>query len=159
MKIDLDAIESMVSAGATGAVILAYLRCQEAKQRPKLEADRKRKSGGKKRKPAETDGKELDAKGILYRRAEEVCGARIGGVVTKLLEMHAGDVPTVAAIIEQAAKTHRPRDYVNGAMKGTANGTIKGAFAELRLELGGEVDGSGGSPPMRDVTPGSFGTG
>lgn len=158
MKIDLDAIELMVAAGASGAVVLAYLRILDAKQAPKREVDRKRK----KRKPTETvrpEANDLDAKGKLYRRAEEVCGQKSGGIVTNLLVANGGDVPTVSHLIETAAGKSNPRDYLTGTMKGSANGTIKGAFAELRLELGGEGDGGQGDRPMRDVTPKRAGAG
>lgn len=55
MKIDLRLIEEMVNAGASGAVILAYLRAHDAKSQPRKAADRVRKGAEKKRKPADTE--------------------------------------------------------------------------------------------------------
>ena len=158
MKIDLDAIETMVAAGASGAVILAYLRSLDAKQAPKRKVDRERKPR-KKTETARPDAIELDSKGKLYRRAEEVCGSKAGGIVTRLLVANAGDIDTVRYLVEAAAGKSNPRDYLTGTMKGSANGTIKGAFAELRLELGSEGGSESDGPVMRDITPGRAGTG
>lgn len=46
----------------------------------------------------------------------------------------------------------------NGQRNGKPN-EIAGAVAELRLELGGSIDGGQGDRPMRDITPGRAGTG
>jgi hypothetical protein len=162
MKIDFALIDQMVAAGTSAEAVVLMWKAHEAKRDERRTADRARKPSGKKWKSAEIDGndrKVLDLKGQLYARAEQVCGAKVGGIVTRLLEANGGDVATVVAIVEQAAKAHRPRDYLTGTMKGSANGTIKGAFAELRFELGGEGDGGAGGAPMRDITPGRAGAG
>ena len=163
MKIDFDALDLMVQAGATGPVILAYLRALDAKQAPKRAKDRRRKTpktvegSGNKRNGVENGGQIDDQKKQVYARAEQVCGAKSGGLVTSLIKSHAGDVAYVGRLIETASTTHSPRDYLNGMVKGAANGTIKGAFAELRLDLDGSGGAEPGDAPMRDITPTSAG--
>lgn len=65
MKIDFDMLEKMVAAGATGGVIVAYLREQNARLEPRRAADRKRKASETKpngvetvRKPPESERNE-----------------------------------------------------------------------------------------------------
>jgi hypothetical protein len=54
----------------------------------------------------------------LYARAKDVLGAKSGGLITKLLQKNNKDVLKVMGILEDAADTHDPREYVNGVLKG-----------------------------------------
>src|SRR5581483_1496604 len=53
MKVDMDLLEKMVAAGASGAVVLAYLREQETKSVARRTADKERKREDRRRKAAD----------------------------------------------------------------------------------------------------------
>jgi hypothetical protein len=73
MKIDFELLEKMVEAGASGSVLLAYLKEQHAKGEKQRESDRTRKSKenlGKPRKSSENSGNgrnstEIDWDGVV----------------------------------------------------------------------------------------------
>jgi len=56
MKIDFELLEKMVDAGASGAVVLAYLKDQHGRNEKRREADRMRKTTENKRNPSENLG-------------------------------------------------------------------------------------------------------
>jgi hypothetical protein len=58
-----------------------------------------------------------DAKKELYRRGEEVLGKNQGGLVTKLLKAKGDKIPIARAALEQAAETHKPRDYIGAIVR------------------------------------------
>ena len=60
MKINLNIIAKMVEAGASGGVILAYLREQDALYAPRRAKDKQRKSAEYVRKRAEKVRKSAD---------------------------------------------------------------------------------------------------
>jgi len=56
MKIDFELLEKMVDAGASGAVVLAYLKDQYGRDEKRRAADRMRKTLENNRKPSENLG-------------------------------------------------------------------------------------------------------
>jgi hypothetical protein len=73
------------------------------------------------RKP-ELNG-EAKEKRDLYRRGEEILGARSGPLVTKLLQSQDGNVALARAVLERASTAHDPGSYIGKTLKGDGNAT------------------------------------
>ncbi len=65
------------------------------------------------------------AEADLFARAKKVLGNKCGGLVTQLLKKNKKDVLTVMGIIENAADTNDPREYVNRIIKGQRTEDLK----------------------------------
>ena len=59
----------------------------------------------------------IDPKSDLYRRGEEVLGAKSGGLINKLLKAKQ-TVPAARAALELASMTHDAREYIGACVQG-----------------------------------------
>lgn len=146
MKIDLDLIEKMVTAGASGAVILAYLRDVDSKQAPRRAADRKRKGAENERKPAEKQRNDATIddtpRARLFREGSEIL-ASLGrtdrgsrALLSQWLKLTHDDCQLVMASLNRA------RDLgvadVAGWMLSTLNGKVKNGAKPRTLATAGD---------------------
>jgi hypothetical protein len=112
MKINMPLIEKMVEAGASGAVVLAYLQMLHVKHEPRKAADRVRKRAEKVRKPTERDRQEAtlidtprarmfrEAKGALLTM--NISATRAGALIVEWLKLTHDDEQLVLASILKA---------------------------------------------------------
>lgn len=57
-----------------------------------------------------------------FRRGREVLGEKSGGLISKLLRHHNGNIEAAWGVIENAADCDQPREYVGAALRKTSNG-------------------------------------
>jgi hypothetical protein len=125
MKIDLELCRTMVAAGATGEVLLAYLEQQHGKGEKKRVRDRKWRREHK-TKPDDQETKRDDStpthielERSYFKRVNDVCGGRAGALAASLLKAKQQDVGAASAVLDAAMKTHDPRGYVAAACRET----------------------------------------
>lgn len=148
MKIDLDLIEKMVAAGASGSVVLAYLRDLDQKQAPKRAKERTRKNAENARKrpgkEAEKQRQTVDdsprarlfreGSGILAALGRTDRGSR--GLLSQWLKLTNDDAQLVMATLQRA------RDLgvadVAGWVLTTLNGKVKNGAGHRSLAAAGD---------------------
>lgn len=159
MKINLDLIAKMVEAGASGGVILAYLREQEAAQAPRRAKENERKraeyvrrNAEKVRRPAENVRQiatvEDTPRARLFRegtaallsmgRTERAARQLIAG----WLKLTHDDAQLVIATILKAQElaVADAAGWILATLRGKANGTAKRqSLSELAFDLGDQA--------------------
>lgn len=143
MKINLDMIAKMVEAGATGSVILAFLREHEALYAPRKAKDRQRKSAEYARRSAEKVRKSADVaratseatvtdtpRARLFREGKPalltlgISNSRAGALITEWLKLsHDDDQLVIATILkaQELAVADAP-GWILATLRGKTNG-------------------------------------
>src|SRR6266550_5154401 len=155
MKIDLEMLEAMVTAGATGSMILAMVRmhCEREEtrlkaKRPKETARKQRTRAGQKRTQAdnhgtatETDRQEQTVtdtpRARLFREAKpalltmKIADSRAGALIVGWLKMtHDDDQLVLATILRaQSLAVADAPGWILASLKGKTNGNGTGAGA------------------------------
>lgn len=133
MKIDFDQLDQLVAAGASGAVIVQFLRMMDQKREPKRQKEKARlqaKRSNKQQQQATSSNNEQQtptpsqiAEKELFRRGKEVLGKTCGGMVTNLVKSCRFDLAEARRLVELAATKGDPRQFIVGCMKEKGNGT------------------------------------
>jgi hypothetical protein len=153
MKIDLELLEAMVAAGATGAMVLAMVRIEceryeakRAKRRPIEKSSKRRTRGGLKvdrgghvvdagRKAAESDATVTDTpRARLFREAKpalltmNIAPSRAGALIVEWLKLTNDDDQLVLATIlkAQSLNVAEAPSYILATLKGRTNGNGTG---------------------------------
>ena len=184
MKIDFEMLDGMVAAGASGAVIVDYLRRIDGRREKRRAADRVRKHGGKKRKAsgngAETvrnpqvdasrrDVDETDQRGRLFGLAPRLVTLgllpdKARTMLGQWAKITRDNVDAIAKAIDQA-ELKKPADaigYIRACLqeRNTINGAGNDTMAAFDRAIAREKTGPGnGNGPLLDLTPTSSRTG
>lgn len=158
MKIDFDLLDKMVAAGATGGVIVEFLKVENARREPKREKDRKRigakRSDTKRQRATPSDNERHEAtlsdspRARLFRECKGalltlgISDSRAGALLTQWLKLTKDDDQLVTAVIlkAQALAVVDAPGWILATLREKTNGrTAKQHPADLANDLAGEA--------------------
>lgn len=65
----------------------------------------------------------------LFARGKQVCGAKAGGLILKLLKSKGNNVALARSVIELASTKQDPREFIAATIRKVGNGTGTGTAA------------------------------